>query len=204
LYNPIDLNRFSPGNTPAGRKEILVIYSGRLEKGKNLAKWIETAAYLHDKMPNTRFELYGEGSLKSLLQQQITDLNAGDYIQMKGFRKDIEDTYRKADAFLFLSEYESFGNAVIESILCGTPVITSPLPVMKEIFHGYPQFVITEGRDLKEQVLFKLHQLGELKKTATCVRESFCGGAILLIIRNSLPFIPWPHSRTVNTGTGIF
>jgi len=173
LYNPIDLNRFSPGKTFKSNREILVIYSGRLEKGKNLPLWIETAAYLHEKIPGTRFEIYGEGSLKPLLQQQIAELKAGDYIQMKGFRKDIEDVYRRSDAFLFLSEYESFGNVVIESVLCGTPVITSPLPVMKEIFDGYPQFVLREGKDLKEQVLLKLLQLDQLEKLTNCVRESF-------------------------------
>ena len=173
LYNPFDLNRFSPGNTYRSNREILVIYSGRLEKGKNLPLWIETATYLHEKMPGTRFEIYGEGSLKSLLQQQIRELKAGDYIELKGFRKDIENIYRKSDAFLFLSEYESFGNVVIESVLCGTPVITSPIPVMKEIFHDYPQFVLNEGEDWKEQVLIKLHQLEQLKKLTTCARESF-------------------------------
>ena len=62
---------------------------------------------------------------------------------------------------------------VIESVLCGTPVITSPLPVMKEIFDGYPQFVLREGKDLKEQVLLKLLQLDQLEKLTNCVRESF-------------------------------
>jgi glycosyltransferase involved in cell wall biosynthesis len=174
LYNPIDLNRFRPcGACMQKEEEILIIYSGRLEKGKNLQKWIEIASYVHADMSNTRFEIYGEGSLKTILQQQITALNADDFIKLKGFQKDIENAYRKADTFLFLSEYESFGNVVVESIMCGTPVITSPIPVMKEIFRDYPQFVLSEREDFKEQVLFKLHHLRELKKLATCARESF-------------------------------
>lgn len=173
LYNPIDVHRFNPGTTTPGEKEIRVVYSGRLEPGKNLPRWIETAAYLHDKIPNTCFELYGEGSLKSSLKTQIDELQADDYIRMKGFRKDIENVYRCADMSLFLSEYESFGNVVVESVLCGTPVITSPIPVMKEIFREFPQLVLSEQSDLKEQVLSKVRQIDELKKITNSARESF-------------------------------
>lgn len=173
LYNPIDIHRFNPGETTPGDKEIRVVYSGRLEPGKNLVRWIETAAYLHDKIPNTCFELYGEGSLKSSLKTQIDELHAGDYIRVKGFRKDIENVYRCADMSLFLSEYESFGNVVVESVLCGTPVITSPIPVMKEIFREFPQLVLSEPSDLKEQVLLKVRQIDELRKITNSARESF-------------------------------
>lgn len=173
LYNPMDTQRFSPLKTSERNEDTLVIYSGRLDKGKNLPKWIEIAAYLHTEMPNTRFELYGEGSLKSELQQQIASLNADNFIHLKGFRKDIENVYRKADLFLFLSEYESFGNVVAESILCGTPVIASPIPSMKEIFRDYPQFILNENEDINKQVLMKLKQLDELKKLTMCARDNF-------------------------------
>ena len=48
---------------------------------------------------------------------------------------------------MFLSEYELFGNAVVESILCGTPVIASDIPSLREIFRNYPQFLVpADGR----------------------------------------------------------
>ncbi len=173
LYNPIDSSRFCPDGPGLNKREILVIYSGRLEKGKNLQKWIEIASYVHAAMPSTRFEIYGQGSLAEMLQRQIASQHAEDYIALKGFRKDIEKIYRMADVFMFLSEYESFGNVVVESILCCTPVIVSPIPVMKEIFQDHPQFVLNEKEDFKEQVLSKLRQLGELKKLTGCAREKF-------------------------------
>jgi len=174
LYNPIDLHRFSPGASDTKKGDgILIIYSGRLEKGKSLEKWIDIASFVHATIPDARFEIYGDGSLRSFLQQKITALQADHYIKIKGFKKDIENAYRRADAFLFLSEYESFGNVVVESILCGTPVITSPIPVMKEIFCDYPQFVLNEREDLNEQVLLKLRRLAELRSLTTCARKSF-------------------------------
>jgi glycosyltransferase involved in cell wall biosynthesis len=186
LYNPIDETRFVPPETKYARNEILIIYSGRLENGKNLYKWIEIAAYLHEKIPQTRFELYGEGSLKDSLQKQIVESGAKEYIQLKGFRRDIEKVYQEADLLLFLSEYESFGNVAVESILCGTPVITLPIPSMLEIFNGYPAFVLKETGDLNEEVYSKIKCLDELKKVATCARDNFLNRFTLAQHINSL------------------
>jgi glycosyltransferase involved in cell wall biosynthesis len=173
LYNPIDTRRFTPTHPGRKKEEPLVIYSGRLEKGKNLEKWIATAAGVHEVLPQTKFEIYGRGSLKQDLQGQVDALGANDYIQIKGFRGDIENVYREADAFLFLSGVESFGNVVVESILCGTPVITASLPVMKEIFRDHPEFMLNGSDDLTGQVLRKLSRLEELKQLTTDARKSF-------------------------------
>lgn len=173
LYNPIESHRFIPREGNLHNEEILIIYSGRLEKGKNLERWIDIAAYLHARIPDSRFEIYGDGFLKGSLQQQIAALKADDYIQLKGFRKDIESAYRSADMLLFLSEYESFGNVVVESVLCGTPVLTLPIPVMKEIFCDYPQFVLNDNENLEKQVLFKVKQLDDLREKVKCARENF-------------------------------
>jgi glycosyltransferase involved in cell wall biosynthesis len=154
--------------------------------GKNLVKWIEIAVDLHKRIPQTRFELYGEGSLKDSLQKQIVESGAKEYIQLKGFSKDIEKVYQQADLLLFLSEYESFGNVAVESILCITPVITLPIPSMLEIFNEYPEFLLKDNADLSEQVFLKVKCFDELKKIAISARESFLSRFTLLQHMNSL------------------
>lgn len=173
VYNPIDERRFIPSITNERKNEILIIYSGRLAIGKNLHEWIEIAVTLHKRIPQTRFELYGEGALKDSLLKQINKAGAETFIQIKPFRHDIETVYQKSDLLMFLSEYESFGNVVVESILCGTPVITLPIPSMLEIFNEYPDFLLKENSSLSEQVFFKVKNLCELKRQTTCIRENF-------------------------------
>jgi glycosyltransferase involved in cell wall biosynthesis len=172
IYNPIDGKRFTPVAEPEISDEILVIYSGRLSIGKNLSLWVDIAVNVHLKMPNTRFEIYGQGPLDSILRSQIRALNAEGYIFLMGFHKDIDNIYRKSDLLLFLSEYESFGNVVVECIYCGTPVLVSPLPVMKEIFYEFPQFVLGEKNSWEDQVYNRLLHLDELKKNALEARAN--------------------------------
>jgi glycosyltransferase involved in cell wall biosynthesis len=173
LYNPIDGKRFTPKDDKKTSDEILVVYTGRLSPGKNLLLWIDIAAEIHSKIPRTRFEIYGKGQLESKLRSKISELNAEGYIHLMGFQKGIENIYRKADLLLFLSEYESFGNVVVECIYCGTPVLASPLPVMKEIFSEFPGFVLGEQNCWVDQVYNGLVHLNELKKLSLKARTNF-------------------------------
>jgi glycosyltransferase involved in cell wall biosynthesis len=44
--------------------------------------------------------------------------------------------YRRADLLLQTSEREGFGLPVVESLACGTPVLASDLPVLREVGGG--------------------------------------------------------------------
>lgn len=173
IYNPIDINRFSPGNIEKKDNLFKIIYVGRLCRGKNLEKWINVAYRLHNLLPNTYFEIYGIGPLSELLKNHIHKLNASDYIFLKGFRNDIENVYREADLMLFLSEYESFGNVVVECILCGTPALASDIPAIREIFKDFPEFILKTGDKIEDEIYNFLLNIEYFRERALSARESF-------------------------------
>ena len=184
VYNPISNGRFVP---PAERREsgvFKIVYVGRLNTGKNLEKWIDVAVDLHRRAPDMpgkikmpTFEIYGAGPLHQPLIEKIRSLGAEDFISLKGYRSDIENLFREADLLLFLSEYESFGNVVVESILCGTPVIASDIPSMREIFRDYPLFLVSPDKDLCSQITERLEDYDSLAdqaiKAGMTFRERF-------------------------------
>jgi glycosyltransferase involved in cell wall biosynthesis len=172
LYNPIDLKRF---NFSRGKSTdtIKIIYVGRLVQGKNFSKWLKAAKYLLDKNVDVTFEIYGTGHLGSELKQEIETLGLQKKIKLKGFVKEIETVYKNADLLLFLSEYESFGNVAVESILCGTPVITFDIPSMKEIFNDHPQFLIKDDQQYCEIIFNKIKHIEELKSGAEVASQDF-------------------------------
>jgi glycosyltransferase involved in cell wall biosynthesis len=173
LYNPFNAERFRPGLKKKDFKNLKIVYSGRLAKGKNLNKWIYLASELHKKNPDLRFELFGEGPQKKLLQELINELMLNEIVILKGFSGSPEEIYQNADILLFLSEYESFGNVVIESIMCETPVIVSDIPSMLEIFRDFPEFIVPLDECLLEHILLKIEQIDILRELAAKAAEEF-------------------------------
>ena len=175
LYNPISLKKFNSSGREISESDIIkkIIYAGRLDSGKGLLKWIKYAVAIHKINQGIKFEIYGEGQLNPLLQETILKSGAEDFVILKGYIKDIWEAYRSADLLLFVSEFESFGNVVVESILCGTPVLTSDIPSMKEILLNYPGFLVPAGVDQEQVILDKLKDYQGLKKLCGEAAEEF-------------------------------
>ena len=172
LYNYIDQTRFTAItrvnlNDPVKR----IIYAGRLAAGKGLERWINLALKIHQVMPELVFMIYGEGQLRTALTNMIECAGAKDFIKMMGYSSEMEQVYREADLLLFLSEYESFGNVVVESILCGTPVLVSDIPGLKEILSDFPEFVLTSRSDTATEILNKLENMRFLRERTAVARN---------------------------------
>jgi glycosyltransferase involved in cell wall biosynthesis len=173
LYNPVGCPGITRHDQDKDNELIRIIFAGRLSPGKNLERWIEIACEIHSLAKNTVFEIYGSGPLREPLLKKIEILQASGFISLMGFRKDLGAVYSQADLLLFLSEYESFGNVVVESILHGTPVLVSDIPSMREIFSAFPELILNSEGNTTEQVIEKLGDMERLKKIAVEARELF-------------------------------
>lgn len=175
VYNPINSERFELTAKERREHQIRIIYCGRLTPGKNLMLWLDLAAEIHRHHPDASFYLYGTGPLQESLQQYAKTLGLDSRVHFMGHTQDIAAAYQSAGLLLFLSEYESFGNVVVESILCGTPVIASGIPSMKEIFENYPEFIVELDEHLKDNVLSKINDISKLRVLALEARKEFIG-----------------------------
>ena len=175
LYNPIDTTKFTISQSQGVNifPKFRIIYSGRLANGKNLFVWLRIAALIKETRRDVVFEVFGEGPLKKELIHEAENLGLGVSISFKGYTPNITQAYQNADLLIFLSEYESFGNVVVESILCGTPVIASAIPSMKEIFINYPEFIVELDENLEQNVLKKIENIDNLKSLIPIVRKEF-------------------------------
>jgi glycosyltransferase involved in cell wall biosynthesis len=109
---------------------------GTLEPRKNLRSLVEAYSQLH---PDERaaFPLvvvgqYGWGQndiQRAVKLREEGSLIVANYVP----ERQLSALYANATAFLFPSLYEGFGMPVAEAMACGTPVIASDIPVMKEV-----------------------------------------------------------------------
>jgi len=174
LYNPVDGTLFKPAE---GRARMPVpsriVYCGRLDKGKNLDEWIRVAGEILKEFPDTLFEIYGDGAEYESVRDSIARNGQGDSIFLRGYTANPEQVFREADLLLFLSRQESFGNVVVESILCGTPVIAGDIPSMREIFRNYPEFLVGLDGNVGQAVINKLKDLELLNRKCEEARQEF-------------------------------
>jgi len=66
--------------------------------------------------------------------------------------------YSAAETFLFLPRYEGFGMPAREALLCGTPVIASDIPALREATRGLARLVSPEEADIEK--LFRDYAAG--------------------------------------------
>lgn len=172
IYNPLHINIPEKADT-LSQQRFEVIYCGRLSESKNLYLWLDAAKAICAQKPNAVFKLYGEGRIKADLTSYAEKLGIADKTEFMGHVRDIGKAYLSADLLLFLSQYESFGNVVVESIACGVPVLCSDIPSLKEIFADYPEFIVPLNDNLIPEVLTRLEIYPLLKEKALQAREKF-------------------------------
>ena len=134
IHNPIDLNYIdrvlAVNDTKCACFDnkatscVNLVASGRLSKEKGFDILIEALSLL----PSGKFRLaiIGSGDLKLSLQKLAETCGVSDIVSFEGFQSNPYSWYAAADALIVSSHYEGFPNVVLESLACGTPVISTP------------------------------------------------------------------------------
>lgn len=104
----------------------LFIHAGRMTAQKNQSLLLNAFARLGG--IDAELWILGEGSLRPRLESQANQLGIADRVKWLGFQRNPFSVYRKADAFVLSSNYEGLPNVVIESMICGTPVVSTDCP----------------------------------------------------------------------------
>lgn len=124
LYNAIDLEDIqAKSNEPIEFKGEFFLSVGRLDSGKNHELLIK--AYAQLKNCDKSLIILGDGVLRKKLEALIKELNLEDRVFLPGFDNNPYKYMSKCYAFVFVSLFEGFSNALIEALACGKLVITS-------------------------------------------------------------------------------
>lgn len=173
IYNPIDMDAFYFERDSYPMLPQKIAYVGRLAKGKNVELWIELAKNLGKEFPQMEFHIHGDGPLMEDLKQLARDLGMGKRIIFHGYTQDVAKAYRQADLMIFLSEYESFGNVVVESIVSGTPVLCSDIPSLREIFAAQQEFLLSLDGNIHVEALKKIQNYSKLVELSKAAQKEF-------------------------------
>lgn len=129
IWNPIpppacsDAGASVWGDAPAPR----LLCVGKLKAEKNFALAIRAFARIAAKGPGT-LAIVGEGQERAGLVAWVNQLGLEGRVLLPGFSKTAGDWYAGADLFVLTSDFEGFGNVMVEALHCGLSVVATDCP----------------------------------------------------------------------------
>ncbi len=121
-------------------------YLGRLKKYKGIEIVIRAFARLQDR--SARLEIVGTGDHRAELERLSASLDLGERVRFLGFVSEEEkrNVLRRAWSLAFASPKEGWGLTNLEAAACGTPVIASNSPGIREsVRDGETGFLVPHG-----------------------------------------------------------
>lgn len=117
-----------------------VIAVGRLDYQKSFDRLIMVWEKVHEKMPDWRLDIFGQGEWKAMLQGMIDERGLQDCVKLNGPTKDIGKEYAESSMLVMSSHYEGFPMVMIEAMACGLPAVCFD-------FKCGPRDIIVEGEN---------------------------------------------------------
>ena len=137
IYNPLTL---IPGNLSIGNsKRFLTI--GRftpLHKGIDLL--IEAFHLFSQKNSDWKLDIVGEGPEEKKYRSLIKNYHLENRITIHPFTNHIQEYYSNAQVYVLSSRWEGMPLVLVEAMSHGLPVVTSDLPICKEILGDFGLF----------------------------------------------------------------
>lgn len=145
IYNPVitprlrSLSRlevehrwFQDSNIP------VVLGVGRLAPQKDFTTLIHAIGLVQQSMP-VRLIILGEGELRADLEEVVSSLGLEDSVDLPGFVSNPYAYMSKASLFVLSSQWEGLPTVLIESLFCGTTLISTDCP-------SGPREILEDGR----------------------------------------------------------
>ncbi|WP_224076582.1 glycosyltransferase [Planococcus chinensis] len=129
-------------------KKINLISVGRFTEQKGYIRLLKIISKLVEEKFEFRLYLLGKGEEEKIYRQIIKKNNLEDYVTIVGFKENPYKYIAKCDVFICSSFREGYSTAVTESLIVGTPVITTLCSGMKEILGEENEYgIITKNTE---------------------------------------------------------
>jgi glycosyltransferase involved in cell wall biosynthesis len=126
LVNGIDIERYRNGSVNGLNCQAAVVGTVlRLEHIKGPAVFIEAAKWIVDEMPETRFMIIGDGSIRANLERLSGSLGIADRVQFLGERNDVDAILPSFSIFILPSLVEGMSMALLEAMAAARPIVAT-------------------------------------------------------------------------------
>jgi glycosyltransferase involved in cell wall biosynthesis len=122
----------------------IILYVGRLSYEKNLDALLSAFKAIESEEPEAHLVLVGDGPARQELEQALEGHRATFTGYLKG--EALAEAYASADLFAFPSTTETFGQAVLEAMASGLPVVAFDAEGVRDLVrHNETGLLVPEG-----------------------------------------------------------
>ncbi|MBN2621837.1 MAG: glycosyltransferase family 4 protein [Acidimicrobiales bacterium] len=137
--------RFSPGGERSPHP--LVVAVGRLAPVKRYDMLVRAAHHARQRIPDLRLHIVGEGYERPAIEAVIDELDAADWVTLRGHVTDAElvDLYRQTWIVASASAREGWGMTMTEAAACGTPAVATRIAGHADAIREGSSGLLAEG-----------------------------------------------------------
>lgn len=129
IPNPVDADRIDAlagsGDAAFAGSGPHLVSAGRHAWQKGYDVLLQAFARVRAEYPHADLTLLGEGEERAKLEAQARALGVDQAVRFLGFQQNPYAFFRRADVYVSPSRYEGLGNAMLEAMACGTPIVAT-------------------------------------------------------------------------------
>lgn len=150
IYNGVDPQLFSPGETPSDATGAAILSVGNLIPSKGHELLLRGLAAVRRNHPDVSCEIIGDGPERGPLTRLASELGIADKVCFRGrqSRTRVAQAVRACTVFALPSRYEALGCVYLEAMSAGKPVIACRGQGIEEVIQQNTNGVLINPEDL--------------------------------------------------------
>ena len=148
IHPGVDAGHYRPDPAETRAATPSFLYVGRLKRYKGVETALRALAQVRRTRSDVTLDIAGQGDDRARLERTAAQLGLDAAVRFLGFVGEDEKVrlLRRAWATVFPSPKEGWGIVNVESAACGTPVIASDRPGLRDsVRHGETGFLVPHG-----------------------------------------------------------
>ena len=148
--------------------------AGRLSREKGMDQFVESAALVHARLPETGFVIFGDGPQREMLTRRIAELGLQGTVVLAGFRDDVGKFLPHLDLAVLPSFTEGLPVILLEEAAAGLPIVATTVGGVPEVINdGVTGRLVPPGNPqaLADRIVETLNDAPGRKAMGEAVRE---------------------------------
>ncbi len=126
--------------------DFILLYVAEFIPRKNHQFILKSLKLLTKSIPNLKVLFAGRGILLENIKKEVEIMNLSKYVDLLGFRNDIDELAVIADIGISSSKHEGLGLGLVEQLMCGVPIVASfDRGNLECVHHGWNGYLYPKG-----------------------------------------------------------